>query len=113
MTTAPSPKFLLHARIKEFTIPPITDGMVIGKEAAIGAAALRKALNLLIPDHFEHIQIADEIISDVLVKSAIIRRLTQARLQRFIVEQVKPFMTDRDILHIELQAEISLTGEME
>jgi len=51
-SSTPGPKFVLHARIKEFAIPPITDGLVIGKEASIGTVALQKALNLLIPDHF-------------------------------------------------------------
>ena len=31
-----APKFLFQARIKEFTIPPITDGLVIGKDDKIG-----------------------------------------------------------------------------
>lgn len=108
-----TPKFLLQARIKEFAIPPITDGLVIGKEASIGTIALQKALNLLVPDHFEHVTIDDEIVADVLIKSILLRRLTKDRLIKFLMEQVKPFMSQKDILHIQLDLEISLTGELE
>jgi len=108
-----TPKFFIQARIKEFAIPPITDGLVIGREASIGTVALQKALNLLIPDHFEHVTIDDEIVADVLIKSILLRRLTKDRLVKFLIEQTKPFMSPQDILHVQLDLEISLTGELE
>ena len=111
--SSPGPKFFLQARIKEFAIPPITDGLVIGRDASIGTVALQKALNLLIPDHFEHLIIDDEIIADVLIKSALLRRMTKDRLVKFIMEQIKPFMNAQDILQVQLDLEISLTGEVE
>ena len=107
------PKFVLQTRIKEFAIPPITDGLVIGREASIGTVALQKALNLLIPDHFEHLVIDDEIISDVLIKSILLRRLTKDRLVKFLMDQIKPFMSAQDILQVQLDLEILLTGEVE
>lgn len=107
------PKFVLQARIKEFAIPPITDGLVIGREASIGTVALQKALNLLIPDHFEHLIIDDEIIADILIKSILLRRMTKDRLVKFIMEQIKPFMSAQDILQVQLDLEILLTGEVE
>ena len=112
-TSSSGPKFFLQARIKEFAIPPITDGLVIGREASIGTGALQKALNLLIPDHFEHVTIDDEIIADVLIKSILLRRLTKERLVQFLIEQIKPFMSAQDILHVQLDMEISLSGELE
>jgi hypothetical protein len=108
-----SPKFFLHARIKEFAIPPITDGLVIGREASIGPVALQKALNLLVPDHFEHLTIDDEIVADVLIKSILLRRLTKDRLVKFLIEQIKPFMSSKDIIQVQLDLEISLSGEFE
>jgi hypothetical protein len=108
-----TPKFFLQARIKEFAIPPITDGLIIGREASIGAVALQKALNLLVPDHFEHVTVDDELVADVLIKSILFRRLTKERLVKFIIEQIKPFMNSQDIIHVQLDMEISLTGELE
>jgi len=113
LSASPGPKFIVQARIKEFAIPPITDGLVIGKEASIGTVALQKALNLLIPDHFEHVTIDDEIVADVLIKSILLRRLTKDRLVKFLIEQIKPFMSSQDIIHVQLDLEISLTGELE
>lgn len=111
--SSPSPKFVLQARIKEFAIPPITDGLVIGRDASIGTVALQKALNLLIPDNFEHLIIEDEIIADVLIKSVLLRRMSKDRLVKFIIEQIKPFMSAQDILQVQLDLEILLTGGVE
>jgi len=111
--SSPGPKFFIQARIKEFNIPPITDGLVIGRDASIGTVALQKALNLLIPDNFEHLIIDDEIIADVLIKATLLRRMTKDRLIKFMMEQVKPFMSAQDILQVQLDMEISLTGEVE
>ena len=112
-TSSGGPKFLLQARIKAFAIPPLTDALVIGREAWIGTNALQKALNLLIPEEFEQVTIDDEIIADVLIKSILLRRLTKDRLVTFLIDQIKPFMSAQDILHVQLDLEIFLTGELE
>ena len=113
LASSSAPKFLLQARIKDFAIPPITDALVIGKEASIGTNALKKALNLLIPEDFEQVTMSDEIVADVLIKSILLRRLTKDRLVTFVIEQIKPFMSAADILHVQLDMEILLTGELE
>ncbi len=106
------PKFLLTAKIKEFSIPPITDGLVIGKDAAIGVSALQKALRLLIPEEFDHIEIQDEIINSMLIRCSITRRLSEKRVVAFLLDQIKPLMTADEILHIQLDTEITITQEL-
>jgi hypothetical protein len=106
------PKFLITAKIKEFSIPPITDGLVIGKDAAIGVSALKKALKLLIPEEFDHIEVTDDMIGSILLKSSITRRISQERILPFILNQVKPFMVEDDIIHLQLDVEITITQEI-
>jgi hypothetical protein len=38
-------KFLIQARIKEFAVPPIIDGLVIGRQGSIGAVAWSNSLS--------------------------------------------------------------------
>jgi len=107
------PKFLINARVNEFTIPPITDGLIVGTHAPIGVNALKKALNILIPENFELLNINDEVIGDILMKSTIVRRMGQDRIVYFLMNQVKGFMTKEDIFHIKMEVEISITQEIE
>ena len=108
-----APKFLLSARLKEFTIPPITDGLIVGRNAPIGSTALKKALNLLIPEKFEHIEVEDNLMSDILLKSVIVRRVGRDRVVRFLMSQAKPFMVAEDILHIQMETDITVSQELE
>ena len=59
-------------RIKEFEIPPVQDGLVLGKKSPVGAVAMRKALPLLHPAAFEHFKVKDEVIGDIFVRSNIL-----------------------------------------
>lgn len=102
----------LKARVKEFAIPPIHDGLVLGKHSPIGCAAIRKAIDLLVDTPFEHIELDDEVISDVLVRNKILRRIPQDKLVAFVLKRIKPLMGSDEILHLDLDAEITLEDEV-
>lgn len=98
----------LKARVREFVIPPIQDGLVVGREAAIGSAALCRAIRLLVTSPFELVEVEDDVIGHLLVRSAILRRVPRAALVGFAVRKVKPLMGAEEILHLQIDAELSL-----
>ncbi|MCS6913488.1 MAG: hypothetical protein NZ890_09640 [Myxococcota bacterium] len=98
----------LRIRLNEFTLPPIQDGLVLGRLSPIGHVAVGKALSLLSSTAFTHIPIEDEVIADVLVRSAILRKLTEDEVRRFVLEEVKPLMGPEEILHMRLEVDIIL-----
>lgn len=96
---------LIRARIKDFEIPPVHGGWILGRRSAIGCVALRKALDLLSNAQFEHIEVDDDIISDVLVRTRIMRRIARPKLADFILENIKPVMIPEGIVHLDLHVE--------
>lgn len=96
----------LRARLSEFILPPIQDGLVLGRHSPIGHVAVGKALSLLSTTAFTHIPIEDEVIADVLVREAILRKLSAEEIRRFVLEDVKPLMGPEEILHLRLEAEV-------
>jgi hypothetical protein len=104
-------KHLLRVRVKEFNIPPISDGVVLGREAPIGCAAFRKALELLVVSPFEHIKLDDDVIGDILVRRAFLRRIPQDYLIQFVLQRIKPLMGSEEIMHLDLNAEILIEDE--
>ena len=104
-------KYLLQVRVKEFKIPPISDGVVLGREAPIGCAAFRKALELLVVSPFEHIKLDDDVIGDILVRRAFLRRVPQDYLIQFVLQRIKPLMGSEEIMHLDLNAEILIEDE--
>lgn len=106
-----SSRHVLKARVREFGIPPIRDGLVLGKSSPIGCVALRKALNLLGASPFAHIEIEDDVVSDIVVRQTLLRRIPRETLIAFVLDRIKPLMEPEEILHLDLEAEVLLEEE--
>lgn len=107
------PEITLRVRAETFRIPPIADGLLVGKRSPIGCAALRRTLNLLVPEPFEHIELSeDDTVSDVLVRKSILLKAPQDKLVTFFLRHVKPLMADMEILHLHLNVEAGLEGKL-
>ncbi len=100
--------YSLSVRVNEFMLPPVTDGLILGKDAPIGFQAITKALNLLIADNLESIELEDDTISHVLVRRSILRRIPKDKLVAFLMERVKPLMCRKDVLRLDIKAEVIL-----
>jgi len=112
VTTSPaSRRCRIRARVTEFAYPPVHDGVVIGVKAPLGLESFRRAISLLVAAPFEHIHVEDDVVGDILVRSAVLRRIDQGRLLSFVLRQVKPLMTGEEILHLDLQAEVELEDD--
>lgn len=105
-------KNALSARITEYEIPPIKDALVLGREAPIGCQAMRRALSLLIKTPFAHLEIGDDVISDILVRETLLRRLPQEQLIAFVLQHIKPLMGEDEVLHLELDIEVIVSHHL-
>ena len=104
----PGSTYVLKVRVQEFKIPPIHDGLVLGKHSPIGCVAIRKAIELLGNPNLSHLEIEDDVISDIIVRRAVLRRIPQESLIAFVVQRIKPLMGPEEVLHLDLEVEILL-----
>jgi len=111
MVSAANLKYTLKARVREFGVPPIHDVLVLGKQSPIGCAAIRKAIEFLVASPFDHLEFQDDVISDIIVRRAIMRRIPEDKLIAFVLTQIKPLMTADEILHIDLEVEVAIEGQ--
>jgi hypothetical protein len=102
----------LRARVRVFAIPPIHDALVIGRRAPIGCEAFKRALNLLVPDHFEDLHPDDAVVSDILIRSTFLHRVPPEKLVQFVLRHIKPLMSDEEVLHLDLECELTLEGQV-
>jgi hypothetical protein len=102
---------IIHARLTEFVLPPIDDGLVLGKRSPIGHVAVGRALSMLSTTRFEHVAIEDDVIGDILVRSAIMRKVPKEQLIAFVLSEIKPLMGDDEIIHLDLEVEVSLESK--
>lgn len=99
-------KHHLSARITEYKMPPIKDALVLGRDTPIGCHAMRRALSLLIKSPYEHIELEDEVISDILVRQSLLRRLSREQLIQFVLRNIKPLMAEDEVLHLDIEVEV-------
>jgi hypothetical protein len=103
-------KAIVSAQVEEYVIPPIKDLLILGRQAPIGCIAMRRALDLLVKTPFEHIEVDDDVIGDILVRQPLLRRLPAERLERYVLTQVRPLMGPDEILHVDLEIRVLLDG---
>jgi hypothetical protein len=97
----------VKVRIKALEIPPVKDGIVIGQSAPMGADAMLRTLKLMSTEHFVHMVIADDaIVSDVIVREAVLRKLKEDRLRLFILRRIKPLMAANELLMLDMEIEV-------
>jgi len=101
----------IRARIKEFLLPPIEDGLVLGNRSPIGHIAVSRALTLLSSTQYQHVPIEDDVISDVLIRSAILRKMPVDSIVGFILREIKPLMGPEEILHLGLDVELTIEAD--
>ena len=111
MASPANMKHFIRVRVREFGVPPIHDVLVLGKQSPIGCAAIRKAIEYLVASPFDHLEIEDDVISDIIVRSAIMRRIPKDKLIAFVVSQIKPLMAADEILHLDLEIEVEMEGQ--
>lgn len=95
-------------RMKEFTIPPTRDCLVIGRTSAIGCVALKKAISLLHASPFTCIHPDDDVICDILVRESILLKVSSGKLTEMILRCVKPMMREDEVIHLDIDVEVMI-----
>lgn len=70
--------------------------------------AVGKALSLLTTTSFEHLLVEDDVISDILIRTAILRKASKEQIINFVLQEIKPVMGSEEIIHLDMQIEILL-----
>jgi hypothetical protein len=99
---------IIRVRLRALDIPPIKDGLLIGVDAAIGGEAMTRTLRLMTNEKFDRILLKDDIIQEVIVRSAVLRKLGRERLLSFVLKRVKPVMTETELLLLDIDIELAI-----
>ncbi|MBI1906529.1 MAG: hypothetical protein HYS20_09890 [Rhodocyclales bacterium] len=97
---------IIRSQLSEFVLPPIDDGLVLGLQSPIGHVAVGKALSLLTTTLFEHVRVDDDVIGDIIVRKAILRKISADDLRTYVLEEVKPIMGPEEIIHLKLLVDV-------
>jgi hypothetical protein len=97
---------LIRVRLRALEMPPIKDGLVIGRDAAIGGEAMTRTLRLVSNEKFDRILLKDAIVQEVIVRQAVLRKIGRERLISFVLKRVKPIMAETELLLLDIDVEL-------
>ncbi len=89
-------------------MPLVRDVLVLGKQAAIGPAAMSRALNFLHARKFTLLSIEDEVIEGVFIRDTLLKKIPEQKVISLILQHVKPTMQESEILKIDLDVELRI-----
>lgn len=97
---------LIRVRLRSLEMPPIKDGLVIGADSAIGGEAMARTLRLVSNEKFDRIVLKDNVVQELIVRQAVLRKIGQERLVAFIMKRVKPVMAETEMLLLDIDVEL-------
>lgn len=104
---APPTEQYVRVRLKALEIPPIKDGIVIGKSAPMGVEAMMRTLKLMSNERFVHVQVKDGSVQcDAIVRESVVKKLKEEKLSQFIRSRICPFMADNELLMLDMEIEV-------
>ena len=103
---SPSNEQYIRVRLKALEMPPVKDGIVIGRSAPMGSEAMMRTLKLMSNERFVHLAIDDDVISDAIVRESVLKKLKQDKLTSFILSRIRPMMTDNELLLLDMDIEV-------
>lgn len=109
MDEKPVATYKLSARITDFSMPPISDGLVVGKDSPIGHSAINRALQLLAPNKYQCIPVDDDVVGHVILRRNLLIRVSEGNWVAFVRDRIKPLMSAEEILDLALTVEVRIS----
>ena len=113
LEATPPKKIDLDIRLSRFHLPPVESALAIGRRAPIGANAMSKAMEEMMPGAFRKIVVEHATVEALLVREAHLNRVPEERLVPLLLSHVEAFMADTEMLHIDVQIQVRISETIE
>ena len=103
---AESHNHIVRLKFEEVKLPQSIEILVVGKNSFPGKMAVLKSLELLSPDSFETIESDHDMVEAVIVNKKVLRKLSKKNVGQALAEKVFPFISEGELLMVELKTTI-------
>lgn len=95
----------LRVRFRTLEMPPIRDGVIIGKGAPISLNAMMETLKLVSTERFFTVPVEDETVGAIIVREGLLKRMHSEMIADFVLSRVKPFMSHTEVLRLDIEVD--------
>lgn len=99
--------------LREFELPPIGDGVLVGRRAAIGPRGLFEAIDRMLPGQYQLVTVEHPTTEAVIFRASKTKALPQEKLVALFLRQGETLMSETMILRVDVEFEVRLWLEVE
>ncbi len=103
-------RYDIRVSFKTVKLPPFNDILVLGRRSSHGRNGINKVLQLLAPDGFEAIDVADENISTIFVSTALLAKVDADKIVHTLRKRVFPYVTSTEVVKVDFHVDVSLNA---
>ena len=92
---------------EEIKLPPFEDILLITRNGPYGKIGLIKSIDSLVPNEFEQITIANELVEVLLINKKLIKKMGVHNIISTLEKQVFPYVSESEIIKIDFKLKIS------
>ncbi|MCB9597103.1 MAG: hypothetical protein H6719_30545 [Sandaracinaceae bacterium] len=110
---APGKQVRVMLGFRQFQLPPVGDGLLVGRRASIGPKALFESMERLLPGLYELVTIEHPVVEAAIVLRSRTRMLGQERLVALLVENGAALMDETACLQVTVDGEVTVSLAVE
>lgn len=95
----------LRVRFRTLEMPPIRDGVIIGKGAPVSSDAMMETLRLVSTERFYPVPVIDDTVGAIIVREGLLKRMQPSLIAEFVLSRVKPYMSYTEVLRLDVDVD--------
>ena len=99
-----------RVRCSTLELPPVRDGVVIGRASPVSAETLVEAMKLTTTDSFRIMPVNDDIVSAIAIRESLLKKLDPIVVVDFVLSRIKQYMSDSEVLRLDFELETLIEG---
>ena len=100
----PMMKYSISISFEEIKLPPFQEILILGKNSPHGKHGITKSFELLAPNGFEIIEIVNtNNVDAIFVNKRILAKLPKEKLLNILRENVFPYVSEGELLKVDLK----------
>lgn len=110
---SPHRRAAISVRLSDLGMPIAHDGLVVGREAPVGPAAVASALEALAPGVYEVVPLSHGQVSAVAVRKELMKAIPREMLVKLLIDAFLQAGSDRSVARVRVKVSIEVTRIVE
>lgn len=99
-------KYDISLSFQEISLPPFKDILVVGKNSGYGRKGLFKAMEYIVPDSYEMIEIEEENVETIFIHKKILKKMDSKLIINILKEKVFDLISEDEVLKCDFSVRV-------